>query len=480
MSPNDNGKYAFITSTPSFSAKEKKETRTLVRKHVMRPFMKQNRPKRVNGLKAIAPRNAPPTPSTSGLQSGLDNLKVTDTKQPGEEEENGALMVPQISSMLLLGGGRANPFQSYPITIGEKQHELIHYLWKPSETNIQPFREFWYPLGLADAAAMHLILSNVSRHLDRLRGQPGENTDAVTHYISAIKSVNTRLKSMSTSDAGMTDGIMGAILGFMCHDHIRADAESFFIHHAGFQKILAMRGGLSSIEKNIPLRLSLLWIEYNMVSDLDVPPTFPPPYRLLGQTYTQRYEEQGQVHFSRIFTSFVEPNRVGSDMLDIMKSLSNLTIGINEECKTRNLWHDQNFPGLCIYPILYRLLTAQTTVENNLEELLRIGALLFVSEVRRKFGIGPILTGVYVSKLRKHFEDTESWGEDDRKLKTWLLVMAAYAASSTGDYQWAVDGLKEMMGGDSWDDIEKEGKRMWFIEEIFGPHLLKLQMEVSS
>src|SRR4051812_29438588 len=99
MLPNDEGKYAFITSTPSFSAKEKKETRTLVRKHVMRPYMKQKqkngRPKRVNGPKVIAPQ----TPA-----SELQPNPNTEAEQV--DEENGAPPVPQISSTLMLGGGR--------------------------------------------------------------------------------------------------------------------------------------------------------------------------------------------------------------------------------------------------------------------------------------------------------------------------------------------------------------------------------------
>jgi hypothetical protein len=120
MRPDDEGKYAFINSTPSFSAKEQKETRTLVRKHVMRPYMKQKqnhtRPKRVNGLKVIAPRipasEVQPNPSTEA--------ELLD-------EENGAPLGPQIGSTLMLGGGRTNPFQAYPIAMGVKQHELVHF-----------------------------------------------------------------------------------------------------------------------------------------------------------------------------------------------------------------------------------------------------------------------------------------------------------------------------------------------------------------
>ncbi|PQE23356.1 Citrate synthase protein [Rutstroemia sp. NJR-2017a WRK4] len=472
MLPEDEGKYAFITSTPSFSAKEKKETRTLVRKHVMRPYMKQKqnntRPKRVNGLKVIAPRIP-----ASEVQSNPNPNPNAEAEQL--DEENSPPIVPQTSSMLILGGGRVDPFQAYPISMGVKQHELVHFIWQASDTAAHPFRQFWYPLGLVDAAAMHLVLSNAAVQLDVLRGEPAEGPGAVMHYLSAITSVNRRLSSLETSPEGPTDGILGAILG-----QARADSRSFWIHHAGFRKVLALRGGLSSIEKNIHLRLSLFWIEHNMLSDLDVPPTFPPPYKHIAQLSISNYEEQGGVHFSQLFASLIDPSRVGSDILDIMKSLSTLTVMINEECKKRNIWMDENFPGLCIYPVLSRLLTVQTMVKNDLEELLRLGAMLFVSETRRKFGVDPVRTRALMSKLRRLFENTASWEEDERRLKIWVLVMAVCAASLSRDYQWAVNALKEMMSVESWDDIVREGKKMWYVEEIFGNKLLKLRREIFS
>jgi hypothetical protein len=60
---------------------------------------------------------------------------------------------------------------------------------------------------------MHLILSNAAAALGALRGETAEGTQAVTHYLSAIKSVNRRLSSLETSGEGATDGILGAILG---------------------------------------------------------------------------------------------------------------------------------------------------------------------------------------------------------------------------------------------------------------------------
>jgi hypothetical protein len=217
-----------------------------------------------------------------------------------------------------------------------------------------------------------------------------------------------------------------------------------------------------------------------MLSDLDVPSSFPIPYRHIAQLYISKYEEEGEAHFSQLYASLIDPSRIRCDMLDIMKSLSILTVMINEERKKRYLWMDENFPGLCVYPVLSRLLAVQVTVENDLEELLRLGAMLYVSELRRKFGVGPVRTRVLVSKVRKLFENTASWGEDERKLKAWVLVMVVCATSCTRDYQWAVNVLREMMSVRRWDDIVREGQKMWFVEDIIRDKLFKLRREIFS
>lgn len=119
--PPDSGKYAFITSTPFYSAKGKNETKTLVRKHVMRPFTKQNRPKRANGLKNIAPRASVDT-SQQQLPAPITNEEA---REP--ETEYGSPMSSQTIFMVLLGSGRVNPFQAWPIKMDMQEHELVHH-----------------------------------------------------------------------------------------------------------------------------------------------------------------------------------------------------------------------------------------------------------------------------------------------------------------------------------------------------------------
>lgn len=119
----EDGKYTFITSTPFDSAKGKQETKTLVRKHVMRPFMKQNRPKRANGLKNLASRSfVGPSP----LQISIPHANGGEVETEAEVGSE-APMGLQANSMVLLGNGRVNPFQAWPVKMDTQEHELVYH-----------------------------------------------------------------------------------------------------------------------------------------------------------------------------------------------------------------------------------------------------------------------------------------------------------------------------------------------------------------
>ncbi|KAF7890042.1 uncharacterized protein EAF02_002457 [Botrytis sinoallii] len=473
----EDGKYAFITSTPSYSAKGKQETKTLVRKHVMRPFMKQNRPKRANGLKSIAPRSFV---GTSPLQKSIPhaNREEVDTEAEVGSE---VLMGLQTNSMVLLGNGRVNPFQAWPVKMDTQEHELVYHIWDPSQC-FQPFRDFWFTLGTNDSAAMHLMLSNVVLHLNTLKGNRDEDRDSIMYHLSAVRSVNRRLAHFAVENS---DGILGAILGFMCHDHLLSNPERWKIHQAGFYKILGLRGGLSSIENIPPMRLSLFWIEHNMSSDLDVVPLSPPPVQYLTNPYLPRYQTEGEAYFLSICEHSDISSFLSVGILDIMKQLSILTVTIARENEKRNLskdaqflWGDQNFAGLCVYPILSRLLTIQKEPKHNIEELCRIGGLLFIAQTRRWFGVAPVLTNVFITKLRRILEsDGDIWNTKAKSLRVWTLVMAGCTANTEDEKAWVAETLKRDVF--DWSELE-DVKNMWWIDEIFQVGLLNIETAFYS
>ncbi|CAD6444759.1 8d51ae04-a27f-4779-9a09-9a9d47a223f1 [Sclerotinia trifoliorum] len=472
MKPNiqaESGKYAFITSTPLHSAKEDRETRTLVRKHVMRPFMKQNRPKKANGLKKIVPRVAVGASQRQPL--------IPTTNEDGAERDyryGATLMAP-------LGNGRVNPFQAWPIKMNMQEHELVHYIWDSSQ-GVQPFRDVWFPLAISDPAAMNVVLANASLHINYLRGNKKESRDAMMYHLSAVRSVNRRLPNFAVEQS---EGILGAILGFMCHDQILFNPKTWKIHRAGFCKILALRGGLSTIEHIQSLRLSLFWIEINMASDLDVAPLFPPPLQYLTNPYLPKYQAAGEVHFSSVCAYSNISLFLSANMLDVMRQLSILAVTMirekgkkNPYSKKRLLRGDQGFAGLCIYPILSKLLTIQNQIHNKTEELCRIGGLLFIAQARKWCGVTHLLTKVLMAKLRRLLKiECNVWDARVKKLRLWTLVMAGCTAATDDERAWVIEALKRDVS--HWTELENV-KNMWWVDELSQAGLLNIEEAIHS
>ncbi|RDW61496.1 hypothetical protein BP5796_11388 [Coleophoma crateriformis] len=474
----ESSKFTFVVSTPSYAAHEQREVQRLVRKHVMRPFTKRKRRGKHKGAR-LAPR--------ASLIVQHNNLMPLDLND-GIDNGMGSPLNPT-ASITWFGAARVDPFAAYPIQMDHQGHELIDHIWRVARVNFQPFRDFWFPLGLVDAAAMHQILSNTAMHLNALRGRSDDVRAALEYNTAAIKSVNRRLPDASQNTS---DGILGAILGFMCHDDKQMDNryDRWTIHLQGFQKMLALRGGLETIESNRELRLSLFWIEHNIMSDHDRVPQFPPPIRYLSSPYGEITREQSLSHRDSIIARSQLLPLVSRELLDIMTELSALTLLLSSpRTKERNLWLDSNFPGLHIYPTLYKVLAVQKVVHEDditdiAHETCRLGAHLCLSEIRRRFGVSPVLTDIPVAKLRALLEDEKIkiYAQLGDPLILWVLMMAGCASTGEGR-SWAFDALRDLAasrdlrdGGQSMEIVSQ----MWWIEEVFAPKCEQFQVQFES
>jgi hypothetical protein len=134
--------------------------------------------------------------------------------------------------------GGIDQLNNYPITMNLRTHELIHHskcwgkipkfhqsgkLTRSSDVIVndescgkfRSFKDVWFPIALAGPAVFHQVLSNSSLHLSQLRGSRGANFESMAHHAAAIRSVNLRIAHPTL---GVSDGIIGAVTAFLCHD----------------------------------------------------------------------------------------------------------------------------------------------------------------------------------------------------------------------------------------------------------------------
>jgi hypothetical protein len=189
----EENKFQFVVSTPDHDASAQEEVQTLVQKHVMRPFRKHKRASRIIILKDeatladyFAHRQYPPLAAAPAIRNQAD-VNVDNSDLAGTS----LFTISSPSNDAgLLGASHPNPFARYPISMEDKEHELVHHskpfpfrlsplklpssyivadaipnvVWSSRQVVFQPFSDFWFSLGMLDPVVMHLVIANAAMH----------------------------------------------------------------------------------------------------------------------------------------------------------------------------------------------------------------------------------------------------------------------------------------------------------------------------
>jgi hypothetical protein len=116
---------------------------------------------------------------------------------------------------------------------------------------------------------------------------------------------------------------------------------------------------------------------------------------------------------------------------------------MHEEMSQRYLWKDTIFAGFYISPILGDLLAMRLDVDTKpspstvILEAFRIAAVLYVSDLRSKFGIDTLYAGpTYATKLQNLLSSssTRDW-EAQTDLLIWILTVAFTSQSLSPEHR---------------------------------------------
>jgi hypothetical protein len=76
--------------------------------------------------------------------------------------------------------------------------------------------EVWFTIGIADRSAFHLTMANAAMLFDMETGtKSAETTESTKYYTASLRSINKRLQDPVD---GISEGVIGTVLGFACHD----------------------------------------------------------------------------------------------------------------------------------------------------------------------------------------------------------------------------------------------------------------------
>ncbi|KAG9193184.1 hypothetical protein G6011_03219 [Alternaria panax] len=386
------------------------------------------------------------------------------------------------------GGGQLDPFNPYPIALDDSDRALLANVFSTEDNNHpSQLRGSWYPVGLSDAAAFHNMLSNSQNFLfQRRNGYYPSQDDAI-----ALKYHNKALRHttqmMNDPTKRLSDEVIGAVVSFMIHfvswfKYHNGDKADIFQalmgnftgndwqkHSSALVRIVGLRGGYDAITKEY-LRITISWADligsfYQDHSPIvPMPPQWkadsksPPnsPRTCSAVSLAWKYQLPMQLDFITIF----------DDVLQLMS----LDRAFNEQqlilAITSGSWME---------PTIYRLLAIRPLNHGDsrevvIEEVCRLGTLLFLAPLWRELGQSPVWTAAISRNLLLVLMKNMIEWYDLKPLLIWVLYSAAVETKDLAERSQFVFMLGILMSGmqlQEWDDVMSIVKSVLWVEKVF-------------
>ncbi|KAL7909173.1 hypothetical protein GGI35DRAFT_372830 [Trichoderma velutinum] len=205
---------------------------------------------------------------------------------------NAARAAPPLAIEYQLGGGRIDPFRTYPTPWRPYIPQLVdHYivhmavdipeLDEPGERGL--LRSRWFRLATSEISTFQVVLLLSAGNYITVKD--GKASDAGFEMeqlrLDAIQSINLAMGS----ERACSDSIIGAVAKMASFESMHGNESHFRLHMDAAKRLIDMRGGLHNLGLGGLLRRMLIWIDLNGGHLLNTPRWFP------GQTFKGGVEE---------------------------------------------------------------------------------------------------------------------------------------------------------------------------------------------
>jgi hypothetical protein len=214
-------------------------------------------------------------------------------------------------------------------------------------------------------------------------------------------------------------------------------------------------------------------VDVGGASSEDIPPFFPIPTKLLFEALTPEQSIPPPPTAVWISQSWNEIFPEYSEIMHIMNDLRSFLVYLKYEAKRTQggAYSRGHLAASNILPIQYRLLNLLAPDEvdgQQMVEILRVACSLFLSEIRRLFGIMGVLSSVLTDKLRAALEQQPYGWEPFMLLKAWVLAVGGLE-SRGDDRRWFLAELEKAkieLGVRSWEELMEMFRDILWYEEV--------------
>ncbi|KAJ4301645.1 hypothetical protein N0V90_003738 [Kalmusia sp. IMI 367209] len=290
---------------------------------------------------------------------------------------------------------------------------------------------------------------------------------ALEYYLSTISCVESRLASPN-SDIAASNAVMNAVMALICYNFVNHDFDQALVHVKGLGLVIAARGGISRLQDNDELRLMIFWVDVTASLLYELKPQFPFPSDLVPTIMPSPYPAMMPTPLINVWDAEPTSESPTRRMLSCIAELNAVAALIDSElaAKGDDMWKDERFMGLRLNPITHRLLDLPRqdrpmAQPDLLLEALRLGAILWIIWIKRRYRAYPGTCTTYVSRLLdllsiQQYRNQVSSALDDVSVQLWLLVLCVISSESAGARTTAMHAIAwkmRQLGWRTWVDV---------------------------
>ncbi|KAF1829240.1 hypothetical protein BDW02DRAFT_536696 [Decorospora gaudefroyi] len=374
------------------------------------------------------------------------------------------------------GGGLLDPFCPYPVELDHSGRALLANIFTTeNDSHPSQLRGSWYPVGLSDAGAFHNMLANSHNFLFQKRNGYFPLQDdalALKHHHKALRYTSELLKDPAQH---LSDRALGAVVSFMIHHTFLANFSSgdWEKHRDALIKIVALRGGIDTITK-AHLRITVNWADLIGSFFQDHAPLLPMPAPWLADSKSPPHSPRPFRPISLAWKRHLPMHTDWISIFDDIVHLISLDGAFNAEQKILAVTS-----GSWLEPTLYRLLVIRplqhgTTPAHMMEEIARLGTLIFLAPFWKLSGQSPVCTVALSSTLLRVVLANNivvEWEEELKPLLIWVLYCAAVETRDLAERREFVCILASLMRDlrlCAWNDLMLVVKSVVWVEKVFG------------
>ncbi|KAF2024131.1 hypothetical protein EK21DRAFT_79413 [Setomelanomma holmii] len=370
-----------------------------------------------------------------------------------------------------LGGGAIDPFGPYPITLDHTGRALLANIFEPSSNHTNHLRGSWYPVGLSSEVAFLNMLANSQNFIfQKQHGYFPSQDDplALTYHHKALRRAGEMMKLPQTHNS---EDAISVVVSFMCHHAILGNfaGNEWFKHRNALLKIIGLRGGFEAV-KTENLRITLSWADLLGSFFQDIQPVAPLPQKWEAHSQSPPNSPQLYRPTSLAWKQQMPMRTAWITIFDDIVQLLSHDRAFNEKQLVLAV-----SSGCWMEPTLWRLLQLRPLKRGNerehvIEEVCRLGTLLFLAPIWRFMGQTPVWTAALSRNLlivlMKHMTE---WKEL-QPLLVWVLYFSAIETSDLGERSHLVFMLAILIGSmklNAWDEVIQTIKGVLWVERVF-------------